>query len=148
MSNNELYGDLPRLSDKIRQRRLQFAGHCLRSSGQVVSNLVLWKKKHGKRCVGSPIRTYVDLLCQDTGHTPVELKTCMENRRVWRAISDVRQMSTEWVSESYNSCSENAVVILFNYLIPYAAGWGLCLYFSQSWTCSKWNSSIPCTCSD
>ena len=26
-------------------------------------------------------------------------KTCMENRCVWRAITDVRQMSTEWVSE-------------------------------------------------
>ena len=33
----------------------------------------------------------IDLLCQDTGQTPAE--------HVWRAISDVRQMSTEWVSE-------------------------------------------------
>ncbi len=94
-SNKELYGDLPRVSDKIKKRRLQFAGHCLRSSGQVVSDLVLWTPMHGKRSVGRPTRTYVDLLCQDTGQTPAELKTCMEDRRVWRAISDVRQMSTE-----------------------------------------------------
>ena len=95
MSNEQLYGDLSKVSDKIRKRRLQFAGHCVRSSGQVVSDLVLWKPMHGKRSVGRPIMTYVDLLCQDTGQTPAEIKTCMENRRVWRAIIDVRQMSTE-----------------------------------------------------
>ena len=79
MSNEQLYGDLPKVSDKIRKRRLQFAGHCVRSSGQVVSDLVLWKPIHGKRSVGRPIMTYVDLLYQDTGQTPAEIKTCMEN---------------------------------------------------------------------
>ena len=51
--------------------------------------------------------TYVDLLCQDNGQTPAEIKTCMENRLVWRAITDVRQMSTEWewVSEDPHACS-------------------------------------------
>ena len=34
-------------------------------------------------------RLNVDLLCQDTGQTPAEIKTCMENRHVWRAITDV-----------------------------------------------------------
>ena len=43
MSNEQLYGDLPKVSDKIRKRCLQFAGHCVRSSGQVVSDLVLSK---------------------------------------------------------------------------------------------------------
>ena len=92
MSSEQIYGDLSKVSDKIRKRRLQFAGHCVRSSGQVVSDLVLWKPMHGKRSVGRPIMT-----CQDTGQTPAEIKTCMESRRarVWRAIIDVRQMSTE-----------------------------------------------------
>ena len=99
MSNERLYGDLPKVSDKVRKRRLQFAGHCVRSSGQVVLDLVLWKPLHGRRSVGRPIMTYVDLLCQDTGQTSAEIKTCMENRRVRRVIIDVRQMSTEWVSE-------------------------------------------------
>ena len=94
MTNEQLYGDLPKVSDKIKKRRLQFAGHSLRSSGQVV----LWKPvhgKHGKSGAGRPIMTYVDLLCQDTGQTPAEIKTYIEIRRVWRAIMDVRQMSTE-----------------------------------------------------
>ena len=88
-----------KVSDKIKKRRLQFAGHCLRSSGQVVSDLVLSKPVHGKRGTGRPIKTYGDPMSQDTGQTPAEIKTCMENRRVWRAIRDVRQMSTEGVSE-------------------------------------------------
>ena len=29
MPNHQLYGDIPRVTDKIRARRLQFAGHCL-----------------------------------------------------------------------------------------------------------------------
>ena len=100
ITNEQLHGDLPKVSDKIKKRRLQFAGHCLRSSGQVVSDVVLWKPVHGKRGAGRPIMTYVDLLCQDTGQTPAEIKTCMENMRVWRAITDVRQMSMEWVSDN------------------------------------------------
>ena len=95
MSNEQLYGDLPKVSDKLRKRLLQFAGHCVQSSGQVVSDLVLGKPMHGKRSVGRPIMMYVDLLCQDTGQTPAEIKTCMENRRIWIVIIDVRQMSTE-----------------------------------------------------
>ena len=52
------------------------------------------------KSVGIPIMTYVNLLCQDTGLTPSEIRNCMEKGSVWRAIADVRQMSTEGVSES------------------------------------------------
>ena len=37
-----LYGTLERLSNKIRRRRLKFAGHCLQREDEVVSDLVLW----------------------------------------------------------------------------------------------------------
>ena len=39
MSNEQLYGGLLKVSDKIKKRCLQFAGHYLRSSGQVVLDL-------------------------------------------------------------------------------------------------------------
>ena len=97
------------MSDKIKKRCLQFTGHCLRSSWQVVSDLVLWKPTYGKSA-GRPIKTYVDLLRQDTGQTPAEIKTCTENRRVWRAIIEVQQMSTEWVRVIVN---ENPHFTLF-----------------------------------
>jgi len=30
MTNEDLYGNLPRISNKIRERRLRLAGHCVR----------------------------------------------------------------------------------------------------------------------
>ena len=66
VTNVELYGQLPRLSEKIRERRCRFAGHCFRSKSEPVSNLVNWKPKHGKRKPGRPALTFVDMLQQDT----------------------------------------------------------------------------------
>ena len=94
------YGDLPKVSDKIKKRRLHFAGHCLRSSGQVVSDLVLWKPVHGKRGAGRPIMTYVDLLCVRTPD-----KHQLKSRPAWKigVSGEPSQMSdrcrrSEWVS--------------------------------------------------
>ena len=40
-TNKKVYGDIPPQSVSFRKRRLQFAGHCLRTSDQPVSNLIL-----------------------------------------------------------------------------------------------------------
>jgi len=48
MTNDDLYGNLPRISNKIRERRLGLAGHCARHSELEVSNLVLWEPTQGK----------------------------------------------------------------------------------------------------
>ena len=59
ITNKELYGELPKLSDKIRQRRLRFAGHYSRSQQEPVSKLLHWTPKHGRR---KPGRTSPQLL--------------------------------------------------------------------------------------
>ncbi len=41
--NEVLYGNLPRVTDKIRERRLRLAGHCVRHSELEMSDLVLWE---------------------------------------------------------------------------------------------------------
>lgn len=48
-SNKDLYGDLPNVSEKIKKRRLQFAGHCVRSTERVVSDLKLWNPVNNRR---------------------------------------------------------------------------------------------------
>ena len=48
MTNKELYGDLPKITDKIRERRLHFAGHCCRSKEEPVSRILNWNPKHGE----------------------------------------------------------------------------------------------------
>ena len=39
----QIYGNLSRLSDRLIERRTRFAGHCYPASGEVISDLLLWK---------------------------------------------------------------------------------------------------------
>ena len=73
ITKKELYGDLPRITTQISQRRLQFAGHCKRSEGKIISALVTWRPTQGRRSAGRPTKTFVDLLHQDTDFTTHEI---------------------------------------------------------------------------
>ena len=76
VSNAELYGDLPRVSLKVRQKRLRLAGHAIRHPELPLSKVILWKPVHGHRGRGRPRATYVDNLLIDTGvETAGELET-------------------------------------------------------------------------
>merc|ERR1711942_633868 len=80
-TNSELYGNLPKLSDKIASRRLQLAGHCCRHPELSTQRLVLWEPKHGQRGRGRPRTNFVDTLKRDTGATSIgELATLMGDR--------------------------------------------------------------------
>ena len=95
ITNKELYGDLPKVTTKIKIRRLQFAGHCKRHAERIVAKLVTWRPTHGHRLPGRPTKTYVDLLQDDTGYTTAEVESCMLDRKMWRAIIGVRQQTYE-----------------------------------------------------
>ena len=58
-----LYARLPRISTAISERCLRFRGHCQRSKHEVVSDLVLWEPKHGKRSVGGQASTLILSIC-------------------------------------------------------------------------------------
>ena len=90
--NVDLYGNLPRLSDKIRERRMKLAGHSVRHPELVASGLVLWEPAHGSRSAGGRRATYIDALKRDTGLTvTAEVRTLMVDRQRWRAaIHDSR----------------------------------------------------------
>ena len=42
LSNEQLYGDITKISKSIRMQRLRFAGNCWRSKYEVASDLLLW----------------------------------------------------------------------------------------------------------
>ena len=90
--NVDLYGNLPRLTDKIRRRRMKLAGHNVRHPELITSGLVLWEPAHGSRSVGGRRATYIDALKRDTGlSVTAEVKALMEDRQRWRAaIHDSR----------------------------------------------------------
>ena len=80
--NEVLYGDLPRITIKIRKRRLRVAGHCVRHPELAASNLVLWESTQGR----APL-TFIDQPLRDTNlKTAADIRTCMEDRDVWRVI--------------------------------------------------------------
>ena len=96
-TKKDLYGHLPPISAKIIERRLRFAGHCHRSKMELVSEVLLWQPKHGKRSRGAPATTYIKQLCQDVGCTKEDLPTLMGNREEWRElVNEVRETLSTW----------------------------------------------------
>ena len=77
ISNSDLYGDLPKVSDKVAWRRLGLAGHCQRHEELPAHHLVLWEPY-------PPSTTFVDTLKRDVGAANIaELAACMMNRDHW-----------------------------------------------------------------
>ena len=90
-----LYGNLPPVTETIKERRLRFAGHCHRSKEELAGITLLWQPMHGYTTVGRPYRTYIDQLTDDTGHLLEELPTAMQNRDGWKKmVTRIRASST------------------------------------------------------
>ena len=92
ISNAVLYNGLPKVSEKIKSRRLKLAGHCVRHPELLANDLVTWEPEAGigetKR--GRPRQSYLDMLLRDVGtKTKEELRTLMRDRDIWRGISSV-----------------------------------------------------------
>ena len=102
VKNVDLYGSLPKVSNRLRQRRLAFAGHCCRSfqsAYQPISDLLFWFGDGGigKRGTGA-YWTYVHVLLrdftgergkvkkQDLGLGVEQLRSAMEDRNYWKTI--------------------------------------------------------------
>ena len=87
LTNQELCGTLPPVSNIIRQRRLKFAGHSVREEDQSVSELVLWEPTHGTKKKGGQPKTFVDVLREYTGcKNTEEIRRYMKDRVVCRGV--------------------------------------------------------------
>ena len=67
VTNETLYRRLPRISDILLERRLRFAGHCVRRKDQLVSNLILWQPVGTFVRGGHARMTFPRRLLNDTG---------------------------------------------------------------------------------
>ena len=87
MTNVELYGDLPKVSQKIRVRRLKLSGRWVRHLEELASNLILWQPSLGWAKGGRKKTTYVDNLLQDTNiQRAEEWRSLMIDRETWKVI--------------------------------------------------------------
>ena len=85
VSNAELYGDMPKVTEKIRTRRMRLAGHIQRHEDEIAHDLLFWEPKHGSRGRGRPHVNYIDMLKQDTGLEDVaEARSLMSDRVLWK----------------------------------------------------------------
>ena len=90
LTNEELYGGLPKISVKVASRRMKLAGHCIRHPEEEASKLVLWEPSRGKRNVGRQAVTYIDNLKRDTGmESTEEIRTAMMDKDGWRRRSNL-----------------------------------------------------------
>jgi len=91
MPNDELYGELPRVSNKVAAKRMQLAGHCYRHPELATNRLILWEPMHGRRQRGRQRMTYVEVMRRDANvEATSELATCMGNKEDWRIRTRAR----------------------------------------------------------
>ena len=91
-TNKEVYGNLPRATMKIQERRMRLAGHIHRHP-ELVANLLLWEPTHGVRSKERPAITYVDNLRADTGLNDTgEMGRLMADRVLWRQRINTRTL--------------------------------------------------------
>ena len=84
-TNEHLYGDLPKLSHKIAERRCKLAGHCVRHPEEEASKTILWEPTEGRVNRGRKTTNYIDVLKRDTGlNNTNELRTAMMDREIWK----------------------------------------------------------------
>ena len=75
MTNEELFGTMMRVTDKIQERRVRFSGHNIWQAGTPLSKLILWEPTHGRASRGQPALSYVEVLKSDAGVTDTEQLT-------------------------------------------------------------------------
>jgi len=86
-TNEQLYGNLPQITSKIRKRRMRLAGHCIRHKEEIAHQLVLWEPTEGKRSRGRRKINYIDNLLHDAdADNATELRMVMEEREEWRKL--------------------------------------------------------------
>ncbi|XP_071958788.1 uncharacterized protein [Antedon mediterranea] len=96
LSNAQLYGNLRKITDVIKERRVRFVGHSFRNKSELISELMLWMPSHGTRRPGRPPKSFIDQLVADSGHTIEELPGAMMNRDGWKeVVKRIRASSTQ-----------------------------------------------------
>ena len=96
-TRHQIYGYLPPITKTIQVRRTRHAGHCWRSRDELISDVLLSTPTYSLVKAGRPVRTYIQLLCEDTGCSPEDLPETMDDREKWRErIRDIRASGITW----------------------------------------------------
>lgn len=81
--NDQLYGNITKLSTTLCSHRKGFAGHCWRSKKEMIHKFLFWDFKVRKRNRRGPCTTYIDKLEKETRIKREHLPNVMGNRCLW-----------------------------------------------------------------
>ena len=96
-TKHQLYGHLPPITKTIQVRRTRHAGHCWRSRGERIRDVLLWTPTLGRAKAGWPAEAYIQQLCEDTECSPEDLSEAMNDREKWRErVREIRASGTTW----------------------------------------------------
>ena len=122
-TSHQLYGHLPPITKTIQVRQTRHAGHCWRSRGELIREVLLWTPTYGRAKAGRPVRTYIQQLCEDTVCNPEDLPEAMNDREKWRErVRDIHASGRIWwwwyiVAPAHNSTLADLRWSLFKYKI-------------------------------
>ena len=135
-TKQQLYGYLTSITKTIKVRRTRHARHCWRSEDDLVSDVFLWTRSHGRAKFGWTARTYIQQFCTDTGCSPEDLPEAMNDREGWlEKVRDIRadgETRWWWSSSSWyfisssNFIDSRCYFISFSQFNPFSF---LCLFF-------------------
>ena len=92
MTNEELYGDLPKVTTKIEIQRLRLAGHCVRHTKEISSQLVLWQHVRGNEGRGRKTTDFINVIKRDTNLDSIEdIRNMMLDGNWWREFVNLAQ---------------------------------------------------------
>ena len=108
-TKQQLYSKLPPITKTIQIRRTRHAGHCWRSTDELISDVLQWTPSHRQAKVG-PARTYIQQLCADRGGSLVDLPGAMDDRDEWREkVREIRTGSVTWWNGFYYSNTYSSI---------------------------------------
>ena len=94
-TRHQLYGHLPPITKTIQVRRNRHAGHCWRSRGDLIRDVLLWTPDLCRAKSGRPARIYIQQLYEDIGCSPEGVPEAMNDREKWRErVRDIRASGT------------------------------------------------------
>ena len=97
LTKQQLYGHLPPIMKTVQVRWTSHVGHCWRSRGELISDILLWTPAHGRAKAGQPARTYIQQLCAYTRCSLEDLLGVMDNREGWRErVREIHAGSATW----------------------------------------------------
>ena len=133
-TKQQVYGHLPLIMKSIQVRRNRHVGHCWRSKGELISDILLWTLSHGWAKAGQPARTYIKLLCTNTGYSLEDLLWVMDIRDGWRyRVRVIHAGSTTWWWWSWIICT-----------LPMVWETGVQSQFESFQRLKKWYLMLPC----